>query len=114
MTTRTWIVTCRAMGVLLVVAAGVGFLVVADDLRHPGELFGVGSILIAGLSLLAAAYSNPLSRRLAVQWLAPAVLIGAVRGAMIDDLLVGLAGGLMVGLCLAFMLRRRSLFRARR
>jgi hypothetical protein len=43
----------RIGGLILVLAAGIGFLTVADDLRHKGELFGVGSILAAGLVLLA-------------------------------------------------------------
>lgn len=43
----------RRLGVLLVVMAIVGFLTVADDLRHKGELFAVGSILVCGLVLVA-------------------------------------------------------------
>lgn len=46
----------RVAGVILVVAGVVGFLTVADDLRHKGELLGVGSILICGLVLLVASF----------------------------------------------------------
>jgi hypothetical protein len=43
----------RLLGGLLVISAIVGFLTVADDLRHKGELFGMGSILVGGLVLVA-------------------------------------------------------------
>ena len=43
----------RRLGVLLVIAAIVGFLTVADDLRHKGELLAVSSILVCGLVLVA-------------------------------------------------------------
>ncbi len=46
-------VKTRLLGGLLVASGIVGFLTVADDLRHKGELLAVGSILIAGLILLA-------------------------------------------------------------
>ena len=43
----------RLLGGLLVIAALAGFLTVADDLRHKGELFGVSSMLVGGLALVA-------------------------------------------------------------
>ena len=45
----------------LVVIGVVGFMTVADDLRHKGELIEVGSILLAGL--LGSALSFWLRRR---------------------------------------------------
>lgn len=101
----------RVVGAGLVISASVGFLIVADDLRHTGELVGVGTLLIAGLALLAGSYSNAFSRRLAVPWIAPSVLLSALWGAHIDDMLTGLALGLIVGSCLAFVLRKTSMFR---
>ena len=46
----------RIVGVLLIVLCGLGFLTVADDLRHVGELIGVSSIGIAGIVLVLAAH----------------------------------------------------------
>lgn len=43
----------RRLGILLVVCAVAGFLTVADDLRHKGELLAVGSIGACGLVLIA-------------------------------------------------------------
>ena len=42
----------RIIGVFLILLGIVGFLTVADDFRHMGELLGVGSILVSGLLLL--------------------------------------------------------------
>ena len=46
----------RIAGTLMVAVAVVGFMTVADDLRHKGELIGVGTILLVGLLLLAASF----------------------------------------------------------
>jgi len=39
----------RRVGVALVVLAVLGFLTVANDWRHTGELLGVGSVLFVGV-----------------------------------------------------------------
>ena len=45
----------RFIGVALIIISVIGFLTVADDLRHKGELLAVGSILLLGLlSLLVS------------------------------------------------------------
>lgn len=41
----------RAIGFFLLAVCVAGFLTVADDLRHVGEIIGVGSIGAAGLIL---------------------------------------------------------------
>ncbi len=46
----------RALGIILTLIGLIGFLTIADDLRHKGELFGVGAILISGLVLLALSF----------------------------------------------------------
>jgi len=46
----------RVFGIILILAGIIGFLTVADDLRHKGELLGVGSILVSGLILLAVSF----------------------------------------------------------
>ena len=42
----------RRVGITLIVAGILGFLTVADDLRHTGELMGVGAVLLAGLVMV--------------------------------------------------------------
>ena len=44
------------MGVALIVIGIGGFFTVADDLRHKGELMGVGAILLLGLALLGVSW----------------------------------------------------------
>jgi len=52
------------VGISLIVISILGFLTVADDLRHKGELIGVGSILLFGLvMLLLSLYLRGKSRR---------------------------------------------------
>ena len=46
----------RWIGLVLVVIGIGGFFTVADDLRHTGELMGVGSILALGLIALAMSF----------------------------------------------------------
>jgi len=46
----------RVFGIMLVLAGVIGFLTVADDLSHKGELIGVASILIAGLIILSISF----------------------------------------------------------
>ncbi len=45
----------RWLGVFLVVVCAAGFLTVADDLRHIGEIIGVGLIGVAGVVLIIVA-----------------------------------------------------------
>jgi hypothetical protein len=92
---------------MFVVLGAVGFLAVADDRRHVGEILGVGSVLFIGLIFLVAGSKNVISRRLALPWLATAVGVGAVAGAAMDSMLVGVGGGLAIGAILAAVLGRR-------
>jgi FtsH-binding integral membrane protein len=48
--------TLRFAGILLIVLSGIGFLTVADDLRHVGELVGVGAIGIVGVIVATVAH----------------------------------------------------------
>jgi hypothetical protein len=53
----------RITGLALVGIAVIGFLTVADDLRHIGELVGVGSIMLSGLVLLGLPLVRNRSKR---------------------------------------------------
>ncbi|MBZ5536365.1 MAG: hypothetical protein LAO31_10455 [Acidobacteriia bacterium] len=48
--------TLRLAGILLIVLSGIGFLTVADDLRHVGELVGVSAIGIVGVIAVTVAH----------------------------------------------------------
>lgn len=98
----------RITGFLAVVIALAGFLTVADDLRHTGELIGVVSLLLAGLALLAAGFECRLSGRLAPQWIAVGVGIGAACGAGMDNMAHGVGAGAALGVLLAVLFRGQS------
>ena len=97
----------KVTGIVLIVAGCIGFATVADDLRHTGELFGVGGILMAGVMFLVAGLVHPLTRGLALHWVA--VGIGVVVGAMIDNLPTGVGGGAALGAIGAAIVNRRRL-----
>jgi hypothetical protein len=88
----------RTFGILLVAAACIGFATVADDLRHTGELFGVGAIMVCGLALLMAGQDNFLTRRLALRWVAVGTGAGFAVGMLIGHMEVGVGGGVLAGL----------------
>ena len=97
----------RIVGALLVVIGAAGFLTIADDLRHVGEVLGVGSVFFIGILLLVAGSQKSRSRRLALWSLAGAVGVGALAGAAIDRMPVGVGGGLIIGLLMAAVAGRR-------
>jgi uncharacterized membrane-anchored protein len=86
----------------------MGFLTIADDLRHVGELLGVGSILLVGLLLLIAGSSKSSLNRPAALWLAGAIGTGSVGGALVDNMPVGLCLGFTIGVLIAVASRRRE------
>jgi uncharacterized membrane protein len=97
----------RVVGWLLVALSVVGFLTVADDFRHMGEVLGVTSMLVIGVLLVIADSATSRSSRIAMLWLAGAIGIGAAVGATIDNMPVGTGGGLIIGLVLAAVLGLR-------
>ncbi len=52
----------RIAGAILVVAAVLGFLTVADDLDHKGELLGTIAVLLTGILLLVSSFGRRLNR----------------------------------------------------
>jgi len=50
---RIWL---KVLGAALVALGVLGFVTVADDWRHTGEVLGVGSLLFAGVILLLIAF----------------------------------------------------------
>ncbi|MEW6366674.1 MAG: hypothetical protein AB1714_18750 [Acidobacteriota bacterium] len=98
----------RRVGAVLVVLGLIGFLTVADDLRHTGEIWGVGAILAAGLMLLATGSKHPLTRRFSPHWLGFGLLAGAVLGAGLDKMPLGVGLGSAVGMLAALCLAKRQ------
>ncbi len=98
----------RVTGFLAIGLALIGYFTVADDLRHTGELLAVSGLLLAGLALLAAGSRGCLTSRLAMQWIAVGIGIGAAFGAGMDNMALGVGGGAALGALLAFLYRGRG------
>ena len=101
----------RTVGAVLVVLGALGVLTVADDTRHLGELAGVASVMTSGLAFLGAA-SRDVSRKLALQWLPAGLAIGLMVGLATDKAAPATAGGVVLGLVLAYI-RRDALGKCR-
>lgn len=95
------------LGGILIAVAGVGFLTVADELRHIGEFFAVLGILVAGICLLLAGLYPRLSSKMALQWAPLGIALGAVAGAAVDRAVLGVSLGCLSGLFLAYFRRTR-------
>ena len=91
-----------ALGVCMVALSLVGYLTVADDLRHVGEFAGVSALLLAGVALVGDAY-RVLARVLALRWVAAGVLLGSTLGTSIDATAAGLGLGLTAGVAVALL-----------
>ncbi len=62
----------RIAGFIIIGIAAIGFMTVADEFRHMGELIGVSGVLISGIFLVAAGYQEfaeqPILRSAMVAW----------------------------------------------
>lgn len=98
----------KLAGASLVALGMIGFLTVADDLRHTGEVLGVGSILVAGVLLVGAGSKSPVLKQVALQWLALGILAGSAVGAGVDNMPAGIGLGAAAGAILMLVLGKRK------
>jgi hypothetical protein len=99
----------RIAGFIIIGIAALGFMTVADEFRHMGEIIGVSGVLISGIFLVAAGYQNSLTRICALQCLPVGIGIGLIIGAVIDNIVFGLISGIMTGLIIAYFARPREI-----
>lgn len=95
----------KIAGFALVALAGTGFLTVADEFRHIGELFGVVGILMAGIACLVAGLFPKVSTAFVLQWVPVGIAVGMIVGAASDRMVAGVCAGTVFGMVLAFFLR---------
>jgi hypothetical protein len=96
------------LGGALVAVALIGFLTVADDLRHTGEFFAVLGILVSGAALLVAGWFPRAASVLALAWVPVGIALGALAGALTDRVVLGVCIGTAAGLVLARLRRTPS------
>jgi hypothetical protein len=94
----------RIIGFALLTIGLLGYLTVADDLRHVGEFVGVSAITVAGLIFLAASFDHKIARRLLLRWIALGILAGIVIGAALDSMVLGVGIGMASGTFLGIFL----------
>lgn len=93
------------LGMALISAAIVGFITVADDVRHTGEFFAVVGLLLAGASFVGSALVPRLLPVPALHWTPLGIAAGALLGAVVDQVVFGVSAGVLCGLILARLLR---------
>lgn len=99
----------KISGVSLIVIAVIGFITVADEFRHTGELIGVSGVLFAGIILLIGGSNFTISKRLSLQWIAFGVLAGIpLGGLLLDNMPLGVGSGTVIGIIVAFVLRKKK------
>jgi len=97
----------KLVGGSLTAIALVGYLTVADELRHLGEFFAVSGIFLSGTALLIAGFFPRTSQVFALPWFALGIGIGMVAGLVIDQAVAGVCSGATIGLFMAYLFRRR-------
>lgn len=102
------VIANRVTGLLLMLIGALGFLTVADDLRHTGEILGVSAILAAGAVLLLGGLRFPRLPSAAARFLAGGILAGIPLGAALDLMLPGVVAGAAVGTVIALLAGRNN------
>jgi hypothetical protein len=99
----------KLIGSFLILCGVFGFLIVADELRHTGELIGVSCIFLAGIILLIVGFNLTIFRKLSLQWLAYCILFSiAIGGFVLDNMLLGVGIGIIIGIILATLLGKKK------
>ena len=97
----------KVAGGVLVALASIGFLTVADEFHHIGELFGVLGILLSGMAFLVAGFFPNVSTAFALQWVAVGIGVGMIGGAASDRMVAGVCVGTVFGLIIGYFMRSR-------
>lgn len=100
--------TNRIAGILIVGIGILGFLTVADDLRHTGEIVGVASFVLAGGILLISTAPRVHMTTGAARSCGIGILLGVILGAVLDTMVIGVAVGLCAGIVAGVVMTRKG------
>lgn len=99
----------KIIGILLIIISGIGYLTVADELRHIGEFIGMSGILLSGIILLFVDSKFIISKRFSFQWIAVFILASIpIGGILLDNMILGIGSGLLIGIFFAFIFGKRK------
>jgi hypothetical protein len=99
----------KRIGVILIACAIFGFLTVADDLRHTGELIGILSLLLSGIILFFVPSTKVILKNFSQEWVAFGILFGfSIGGVVLDNMFIGIVFGIVIGIFIAFAVGRQK------
>jgi hypothetical protein len=94
----------KVFGSILIVVALLGYLTIADDLRHVGEFLGVTTILISGIILLGGGFFKGRVPLIMSRILSIGLLSGIPLGGWLDSMILGPLMGFGVGIVFSIAL----------
>jgi small basic protein len=97
----------RIAGCIFIVIGIVGYMTVADELRHMGEFVGVSSIFLSGIILLIGSVEHRLIQYFPSRWIVSGMLLGIIIGASLDDMFIGVAVGIVTGTLIGVAMTRK-------
>lgn len=96
--------TYRIIGSILALFGIIGYLTVADELRHFGEFLGVSCVLVSGLLFLLIDLKLYIFQKFELQWVSICLLASIpFGGIVIDNVPIGICIGLTLGIVLAII-----------
>ena len=99
----------RILGIILVMFSIIGFITIADEMRHIGEFIGVCSVMTAGFILLLKDSNIDIFGKYAIQWISYCLLLSIpLGGVLLDNMPLGTAIGCITGAGLSFLFRIKN------
>ena len=106
---KTSISFYKILGIILSIFAIIGYLTLADDMRHTGEFIGVSSVLISGIIFMFVENKTPILKRFSLQWIAICILLSVpLGGVLFDDMILALCFGIVIGILLAIIFGKKG------
>jgi hypothetical protein len=87
--TRKYIYFYKILGLILIICSIIGYLTVADDIRHTGEFIGVSGVLISGIIFIFFDIKLSIFKRLSLQWIAICISLSIPLGGVLLDNMFG-------------------------
>lgn len=109
MSIKKKLTTYQILGGFLALSGVIGYLTVADELRHFGEFLGVSGVFVSGLIFLLIDLKLSIFQKIALQWV-PICLLASIPfgGIVIDSIPIGICIGLILGIVLSVIFGRNK------
>jgi hypothetical protein len=98
----------KIIGFTLMLLGLISLFLVADDLRHGGEIMGAASITLAGIIFY---FNKSVQHKFCIfdtKWLAFGLIIGLpIGGIVLDNMYLGSFIGILIGAAVGFLFCKR-------